>query len=175
MARRRRPFDAVQLTLESAQRVASVVRSAEDASPPTAPLRFGNRQAQQLPRQVRAATFSGSWPIGSTKVVTFKNVATATATVQNLSWPISDAGYVNEDCIVGKDGTNWYLVVPKLQAATAVFVTQTQSGQRLVSIAISATLNTNNCSITVYQTPTTASMTLISQTATAQFLRLRVP
>lgn len=108
MARQRRPFDAVQLTLESAQRVASVVRSAEDASPPTAPLRFGNRQAQQLPRQVRAATFSGSWFTGTHKVVTLANAPTATVSVQNLTLflPFTQT----QNCIVGKEGTAWYLI-----------------------------------------------------------------
>jgi hypothetical protein len=146
-----------------------------------------------MPKQVRAATFTGSWPIGSVKTVTFKYAPTATANVTNLSWPIALSGYVNEDCVVGREGTNWWLVVPVLQTATAVFVTQTvqrtfvsgTSSQQIVSdVNISASLNTGNCSITIGKTATTATITVASGTATAQFiassytsafLRVRVP
>jgi hypothetical protein len=93
----------------------------------------------------------------------------------NLSWPIALSGYVNEDCVVGREGTNWWLVVPKLEGPTAVFVTQTQDGTNLVSIAIAATLNTNTCGITVSQTPSTTRITLITTTVTSAYLRLRVP
>lgn len=176
MARSRRPFDAVQFTRESAERIAGVVRAAETAAPAAKPLSFGRRSpAAAIPRMVRAATFTGSWAIGSSKTVTFKYAPTATQTVTNLSWPITHNHGTPEDCIVGKEGTSWWLVVPVLEARTAVFVTQTQAGTSLVSIAISATLNTNNCSITVSQTPSTAAITLIAATATATYLRIKVP
>jgi hypothetical protein len=125
MARQKKPFDAVQFTRESAERVARVVRQAEISAPAASPLTFDKRFADRIPKQVRAATFSGSWPIGSVKTVTFKYTPTATANVVNLSWPIALTGYVNENCLVGKEGTNWWLVVPVLQTATAVFATQT--------------------------------------------------
>jgi hypothetical protein len=175
MARQKKPFDAVQFTRESAERVARVVRQAELSPAAASPLSFDRRLSDRVPKQVRAATFSGSWPIGSTKTVTFKTATAATASVVNLSWPITLSGYVNEDCLVGKEGTNWWLVVPVLQTATAVFATQTQNGTNLVSIAIAATLNTNTCAITMAQTPTTALTTLITATATSAYLRLRVP
>jgi hypothetical protein len=175
MARQRKPADAVQFTYESAERIANVVRAAETTPPSASPLTFDRRIDGRMPKQVRAATFSGSWPIGGSKVVTFKHAPTATVNAVNLSWPITLSGYVNEDCVVGREGTNWWLVVPKLEARTAVFVTQTQAGTNLVSIAIAATLNTNNCSITVSQTPSTTAITLITQTATSSYLRLRVP
>lgn len=159
----------VRFTRESARRIARVVRSAEAAPPAASPLTFDRLVEGRAPKQVRAATFSGAWPIGSSKVVTFTNMPTNTANVQNLSWPITDSGYVNENCIVGKDGTAWYLVVPVLSTATAVFVTQTatavfstatatQSISSGISLAkstltyvagVSATLNTADCSITV--------------------------
>ena len=175
MARQKKPFDAVQFTRESAERVARVVRQAELTPAAALPLTFDRRLSDRHPKQVRAATFSGSWPIGSTKTVTFKYAPTATANVVNLSWPITLSGYVNEDCVVGKEGTNWWLVVPKLEGPTAVFVTQTQDGTNLVSIAIAATLNTNTCGITVSQTPSTTRITLIAATATSSYLRLRIP
>jgi len=157
MARQKRPFDAVQFTRESAERIAGVVRAAELATPAARPLSFNKRFPERVPKQVRAATFTGSWAIGSVKTVTFKYAPTATQTVANLSWPITHNHVAPEDCIVGKEGTSWWLVVPVLQAQTAVFVT---------AVLVSATLNTNNCTISV---STTAS------TATATFLRLRVP
>ena len=172
---KKRPRDAVQFTLESAERIASVVRAAETTPPAASPLTFDRFVEGRAPKQVRAAKFSGAWPIGSSKVVTFANMPTNTANVQNLSWPITEAGYVNENCIVGKDGTSWWLVVPVLERRTAVFVTQTQAGTSLIGITIAATLNTSNCSITVSQTPTTTSVTLIAATATSSYLRLRVP
>lgn len=175
MTQQRGPFSAVQFTRESAERIAGVVRQAELTPASASPLTFDRRLSDRVPKQVRAATFSGSWPIGSTKTVTFKYAPTATANVVNLSWPITLSGYVNEDCVVGKEGTNWWLVVPKLEGPTAVFVTQTQDGTNLVSIAIAATLNTNTCGITVSQTPSTTRITLITATVTSSYLRLRVP
>jgi hypothetical protein len=175
MARQRKPADAVQFTYESAERIANVVRAAETTPPSASPLTFDKRFADRMPKQVRVATFSGAWAIDSSKTVTFKYAPTATVNAVNLSWPITLPGYTAETCIVGREGTNWWLVVPKLEARTAVFVTQTQAGTNLVSIAIAATLNTNNCLITVSQTPSTTAITLITQTATSSYFRLRVP
>jgi hypothetical protein len=229
----RQPTDAVQFTFESAGRIADVVRAAELATPAGKPLTFEARFPERMPKQVRAATFSGSWPINSSKVVTFKFAPTATANVTNLSWPISSTAYSSENCLVGREGTSWWLVVPVLQTATAVFATQTatavfvtgtatavfyrgsatQSMANGISLSratinyvtdVSATLNTSDCSITVsktngssevvtgatvstgtitvqtntatgsYITGTTAGV-FIQQTATATYLRLRVP
>lgn len=175
MARKKGALDAVQFTRESAERIAGVVRAAEQAPTPTLPLTFERLQETRLPKSIRSATFSGAWPIGSSKVVTFANLPTNTANVQNLSWPITSSGYSNEPCLVGKEGTAWYLIVPRLQTATAIFVTQTQAGTSLVSIAIAATLNTSNCTITVSQTPNTTAITLIAAAATSSYLRLQVP
>lgn len=186
MAKRAR--DPVQFTLESAERIARVVREAETAPPQAAPLTFEKRFPVRVPRQVRAATFSGAWPIGSTKNVTFKYAPTATANVVNMSWPLSANGYANEDCLVGSEGTSWWLVVPVLQTATAVFVTATATASVIAQavqqpycssagstsvvsgISLSASLNTSNCSITINQTVTTASVRVVTGTATASFI-----
>lgn len=197
----RRPQDAVQFTLESAERIADVVRAAELATPQGRPLTFDARFPERMPKQVRAATFTGSWAINASKVVTFKYAPTATQAVTNLSWPISHNHATPENCIVGREGTSWWLVVPVLEARTAVFATQTASQQfvtgvsvssgtlnYLSGISVSGTLNTSNCQITIGTTQTTAStrvvsgvtastasITVIQQTATATYLRLRVP
>jgi hypothetical protein len=193
MARKKGPFDAVQFTRESAERIAGVVRQAELTPPAASPLTFAKRFEDRAPKQVRAATFSGSWPIGSTKVVTFKYAPTATVNAFNLSWPITLTAYSNEDCIVGREGTNWWLVVPRLEARTAILVTQTASQlicsgtatQSVVTdVSISGSLNTSSCAITIGRTVTTTSVRVVSATATmvaisssftASVLRVRVP
>jgi hypothetical protein len=164
MARQKGPLDAVQFTRESAERVARVVRAAETAVPAGEPLRFARRFVDDRPpKQVRAATFSGAWPIGSSKIVTFKYVPTATANVVNLSWPITLTGYVNEDCIVGREGTNWWLVVPKLEARTAVFGTQTATASFATGTS-TATYVTGTANATVVSgvTANTATITFLS-------------
>ena len=193
MARQKKPFDAVQFTRESAERIAGVVRQAELTPATASPLTFDRRLSGRVPKQVRAARFTGSWAINASKVVTFSHAPTATQVVSNLSWPIAHNHATPENCIVGREGTSWWLVVPVLQAVTAVFVTQTQSmtfasgtatASAVSDVLISATLNTNNCSITIGKTLTTASITVagatatasvIVGTATASYLRLRVP
>ena len=177
----RKPRDAVQFTYESAERIAGVVRAAELATPEGKPLTFEARFPDRMPKQVRAATFTGSWAINATKVVTFKYAPTATQTVTNLSWPITHNHTAAENCLVGREGTSWWLVVPVLQAATAVFATQTATavfvtgtatslfytGTATQSIAtgislskatinfltnVSASLNTADCTIAVSKT-----------------------
>ena len=175
MARQKKPADAVQFTYESAERIANVVRAVELTPPSASPLTFDRRIDGRMPKQVRAATFSGSWAINAAKVVTFKYAPTATVSATNLSWPITSTAYSSEDCLVGREGTSWWLVVPKLEARTAIFVQQIASTSVLQSISLSASLNTNNCSITISQTANTSSITVISQTATGSYLRIRVP
>jgi hypothetical protein len=104
----RSPTDAVQFTLESAERIADVVRAAELASPQGRPLTFDAAPAAAKVKMIRAATFSGSWFTNSSKVVTFSNQPTATVSVQNLTLVLPFTA--TQNCIVGRDGTAWYLV-----------------------------------------------------------------
>jgi hypothetical protein len=176
---KRKPVSPVQFTLESAERIANVVRSAEVTPANAAPLSFAKRFPERIPKAIRAATFSGSWPIGSDKSVTFTSLPTATASVTNLSWPITSSGYSNEPCIVGKDGTAWYLVVPRLETATSVFVTATRpitfvsetqsrvvvSGYNEVVVLTSVDVQgsiSGSVPITIYTTGHTASCTSVS-------------
>jgi len=191
----------VQFTLESAERIADVVRAAELATPQGRPLTFDAAPAAAKAKMIRAATFTGSWAVGASKAVTFKYAPTVTQTVTNLSWPITHNHSTPENCLVGKEGTSWWLVVPVLEARTAVFATQTTSHQLVTGVSVSSgtinyvsgisvsgTLNTSNCQITIRTTQTTAStsivsgvtastasITVIQQTTTATYLRLRVP
>ena len=175
MARQKKPFDAVQFTRESAERVARVVRQAELTPAGASPLTFDRRLSDRHPKQVRAATFSGSWAINASKVVTFKYAPTATQTVTNLSWPITHGHTTPENCIVGKEGTSWWLVVPVLQTATAVFVTQTQSRSFLNDVSASGSIDTANCSINISLLKSGATAVVISSSYTSAFLRVRVP
>ncbi len=62
---------------------------------------------QRPPTQsLRAATFTGSWAIGTTNTVTFKYEPTATQTVTNLTMLAPIAG----DCMVGQEGTSWWAI-----------------------------------------------------------------
>jgi hypothetical protein len=61
----------------------------------------------------RVCTFSGSWPIGSTKTVTPKFSGSSISAI-NLFWPLNDSEPGSRDCCVGKDGTAWFLMVPQL-------------------------------------------------------------
>jgi hypothetical protein len=108
MARQKKPFDAVQFTRESAERVARVVRQAELSPAAASPLTFDRRISDRIPKQVRAATFTGSWNTGSSKVVTFANNPAGTASVLNLTIVLPFTA--TQNCIVGRDGTSWYLV-----------------------------------------------------------------
>ena len=166
----------VSFSRPAAQRIAKAVRIVEAGDRSQPGLTFDHPMpGGSGTKLIRRATFTGSWAINSTAVVTFVQAPTATASATNLSWPITHSHTVAENCLVGREGTSWGLVVPVLQAATAVFVTQTASGSRVTDVSISASLNTSNCTISVSKTLTTASMTLISTTATATYLQLRVP
>jgi len=125
MARQKKPFDAVQFTRESAERVARVVRQAELTPAGASPLTFDKRFTDRIPKQVRAATFSGAWPIGSVKTVTLQAAPTVVRQdVINTCWPITNTA-ASGNCVIGKDGTSWYLVAPQLREATAVVIKQT--------------------------------------------------
>lgn len=103
------PILPTQFTRESARRIAQVVRSSELTPAPARPLNF-ERVDFSKARVFRVATFEGDWPIGSSKVVTFKNQTTTPNTVSatNLFLPLPSNG--QRDCAIAKDGAAWYLV-----------------------------------------------------------------
>jgi hypothetical protein len=169
--------ERVVFTRPAAERISKAVRIVESGDRDATGLRFGKPGDSSAPsvRQVRAATFTGSWSINASKVVTFRCAPTATQAVTNLSWPIAHNHTAAEDCIVGREGTSWWLVVPVLQTATALFVTGTGTATCVTDVSISATLNTSNCTISIGKTLATSAITVVSTTETATYLRLRVP
>lgn len=140
----------------------------------------------------RICTFDGDWPIGSAKSVTFKNQTSTpnTASATNLFFPITDAGSTI-DCAIAKDGTGWYLIDVPFETATIAISEVTATGffasvtasalvvqstaqitffpagstatQSVVTdISLGATLDTNDCAITVSKTLSTQSITLVT-------------
>ena len=113
MARQRRPSDAVQFTLESAERIAGVIRSAELAVPAAAPLRF-ERPDITAKKIFRVGEFDGTWMKGADKTVRLlnqddENGDPVEVTAKNLLYnvfPVTPGGPTK--CIVGRDGSEWY-------------------------------------------------------------------
>jgi len=171
--------DRATFTSESARRIAKVVRRVEagnrDTSWTPSPPRGGESVVGSI--SFRVATFTGSWGIGSSKVVTFKNQTTTpnTASASNLFFDFpTPAGTV--DCGIAREGTAWYLIDVPITTATSIFATSTDTISFVSSIDIAATLNTNDCAITVTKTVTSGSGTVFvpESTFTSQFLTFKV-
>lgn len=122
------PRDPTQFTLESAERIANVVRAAELSTPEARPLSFAREDFFRNRKVFRVCTFTGAWPTGVEKVVTFKyqTQTPSTASVMNLFFPITKTA-ASGDCAIAKDGTAWFLVDVPVEEATAVFASSTVS------------------------------------------------
>jgi len=109
--------ERVTFTRPAAQRIARVVRTVESGDRTQKGLSFQHSAISSgiAQKTIRAATFTGSWSIGTAKVVSFSQAPTATATVTNLTWPLDEASPSTQNCLVGKEGTNWWLIVPALE------------------------------------------------------------
>jgi hypothetical protein len=183
-------MDRVSFTPRSAQRIARVVRAVENARPAGVALEFRAQFISANKTVFRLATFTGAWSIGSAKTVTFKNRTSTPNTVSatNLFFPITSTAAGNRDCAVAKDGTAWYLIDAKMATASAIFVTSTVAGTSITEvqsrtfvsattsqsvvtdIAISASFNTSNCTITIGKTASTASISVASGVSTGMFV-----
>jgi hypothetical protein len=141
----------VSFSRGAAQRIAKVVRTVEAGDRSQPGLTFDHPQFGSG-KLFRICTYDGSWPIGSTKTVTFKyQTATPnTAVATNLFFPVSMTGTAN--CAIAKDGTAWFLIdVPFYKEDVAI----------VTSVSVSASLNTNDCTITVATTAGTANVSMI--------------
>jgi hypothetical protein len=103
----------VSFTRGAADRIAKVVRTVERGDTSAEGLRFG-RPPSEGGKVFRICTFTGSWPIGSAKTVTFRNQTSTPNTVSaiNLFCSLSPPGTC--DVSIAKDGSAWYLVQPNL-------------------------------------------------------------
>jgi len=152
------PRDPTQFTLESAERIANVVRAAELSVPEARPLSFAREDFFRNRKIFRICTFTGAWPTGVEKVITFKNQTTTPNTVAavNLFFPVTSTATGSTDCAIAKDGTAWFLIdVPFESASTTV----------MTDVTLSASLNTSACTISIGKTLVTASIS---------YLRLKV-
>jgi len=176
------PRDPTQFTLESAERIANVVRAAELSGPEARPLSFAREDFFRNRKAFRVCTFTGAWSINATKAVTFRNQTATPNTVAavNLFFPFSAASNATTDCAIAKDGTAWFLIDVPFETATAVFVgstttgivvSSTQSTSRVTDVTLSATLNTSNCTISIGKTLVTASSIFVTGTATSVFVQ----
>jgi hypothetical protein len=169
-------LEPTQFTRESAERIANVVRAAELASPAARPLSFDRLDTPQKAKLFRVCTFTGAWSINATKTVTFKNQTATPNTVaaMNLFFPFSAASNATTDCAIAKEGTAWFLIDVPFETATAVFVGATASTAVMRDVTLSASLNTSACTISIGKTLVTTSVTIVSSTFTATFLRFKV-
>jgi hypothetical protein len=139
--------DRVVFLRPDAERIARAVRTVEAGRRDESPLTF--RRAVESGRKdklFRICTFTGAWSIDATKTVTFKNQTTTPNTVSavNLFWPVPNGD--ERDCAIAKDGTAWFLLVPRLypaDAATAAEITTTAIEFKTLPVAALASSGTN--------------------------------
>ena len=83
---KKRPRDAVQFTLESAERIASVVRAAETQPPATAPLRF-SRQPAAMPSGIKLARYTATTSLvkGAVRPVVFMTASTSAISFSGIT------------------------------------------------------------------------------------------
>jgi hypothetical protein len=107
--------ERVVFTRPAAERISKVVRTVEAGSRDAGGLSFGRPgDSSGGGKLIRRATFSGAWAVNSTAVVTFVQAPTATASATNLTWPLGGCTQSTTTCIVGKEGTSWWLITPSL-------------------------------------------------------------
>lgn len=140
--------DLTQFEIGSARRIARVVRQVEQEPRRARPLTFSPADENRKQKPFRVCTFTGGWSIGSLKTVTFKG-QTSTVSVSNLFWPIPSGA--SGDCSIAKDGTAWYLLVPRLfaaDAATAATLTTATLEFNTLPVVALATSSTHKFSVT---------------------------
>jgi len=113
---------------------------------------------ERMPKQVRAATFTGSWPINASKVVTFKYQTSTpnTAAVRNDLINLPSAGIRN--CVIGREGTAWHLINWQwdiVNAATAATLTTTLLRFDTLPVGALSTSSTVTFSVSVATCSTT--------------------
>jgi hypothetical protein len=144
--------ERVTFTRPAAERIAKVVRTVEAGDRDQAGLTFGSRVGSPSGKVFRMATFTGAWAIGSTKTVTLQG-STATLSAVNQFFPVTNTAAGNRACAVAKDGTAWYLV----DVRVAVNPVSVVSG-----FAINGSLNTANCSVSIFSTAYTVSVSSVA-------------
>jgi hypothetical protein len=87
--------------------------------------------APYVSKVFRVCTAAGSWPVNSSKNVTFYGVTSTPNTVsvlnQLVSLPAPKSTTTTRIVNIAKDGTQWYLVSFQMSSKTAVMATNTQT------------------------------------------------
>ena len=101
--------------IESASRIAGVVRAVEGEPARTRPLTFDLAAQAASKRVFRVGTFTGAWAHNGTAAVTFINVTTTPNTVAatNLLKGL-EGSTAGMNCVIAKEGTSWYYVNSEL-------------------------------------------------------------
>lgn len=98
--------DRVTFTRAAADRIAAVVLEVEGGERHNGALEFGYRGSPAA-KTFRVCTFTGSWPIGTSKAITLNNQASTISAV-NVFLGMNPTSAT--DCCVVRDGTAWYCV-----------------------------------------------------------------
>jgi hypothetical protein len=94
--------------LESASRIAGVVRAVESEPQRTKPLVFDAIGPSSKKKVFLICTFTAAWSIDQTQTVRIRN-STATLQAVNLFAGITSVSGT-KNCAIAKDGTAWYLI-----------------------------------------------------------------
>jgi hypothetical protein len=148
---------SVTFSRQAAQRIAKAVRTVEGGNRNQPGIRFDHPIAGAT-KTFRMATFTGSWSIDATKVVTFIHQTTTpnTTSVVNELISLPDAGTRN--CAIAKEGTAWYLVNWQWDVrAAATAATLTTTSLRFDTVQVGALSTSSATSFTVSVTTCSAS------------------
>lgn len=103
----------IQFDIGSGSRIADVVQYVEGQANKRRPLNFEPAMSASSQKVFRIATFTGSWAIGSSKVVTFKYQTTTPNTVLATNLFAGITATDTRDCAVAKDSTAWFLIAAR--------------------------------------------------------------
>jgi hypothetical protein len=119
-----------QLVARIKDTIARVDASPYGSGPSQIPTRIEGG-ATYVPKVFRVCTAAGSWPVDSSKSVTFYGITSTPNTVSVLnkivSLPAPRSTTTTRIVNIAKDGTQWYLVSFQMSAQTAVMATATQT------------------------------------------------
>jgi hypothetical protein len=121
---------------------------------------------------VRRGTFNSPWATSETKTITLLTGGTVAASNTLINYPAPPAGKSSVNCAVGNEGGTWFLVSYEFVTATALIVASMNAISVVTDIAISASLNTSSCAITIGKTSTTALVSMVGSTYTTTIIRL---
>jgi len=168
--------ERVAFTRPAAERIGRVVRIVESGDRGAEGLSFGPRLTSgKSDKHIRICTFTGAWSIGSPKTVTFKYQTATPNTVSatNLFWPLDEADDPQErDCSIGRDGTAWFLLTPKLEVQH-VFTSITNSACDLTFGTLPAiVLATASTNVVTFSAATVSIVDNISVDTTSQTAKI---